>query len=85
MKPFITHVLQKCPKFANVVASADNIHGFDNLFAPCELLEHHQLVPDLITRANKNMLQTINNIIFKDTFLSMGNRVKDQPKRLGLS
>jgi len=85
IETFINHVLEQGPKFTKVVALSHNGSRFDTLFVARNLLEHQKLVPHIIAQGQKIMQLTVNNIIFRDTFLFMGVRLADLPATLGLN
>lgn len=61
-------LLMSCKRLPSL-QSAQNAHEHDNLFVARDLLEHHELLPHVITRENKIMQVTVNIIIFRHTLL----------------
>ena len=84
METFINHVLEQGPKFQKVVALSHNGARFDTLLVARSLIENQNLSPGIIAQGQKIIQLTVNNIIFRDTYLFMGGKLADLPKTMGL-
>ena len=84
MEAFIIHVLEHGPKFQKVVALSHNGSRFDTLLVARCLMEKQNLSPNIIAQGGKVIQLSVNNIIFRDTYLFMGVKLSKLPSTMGL-